>query len=317
LLSDALMTTRDGIVGYWDTGHLATVKRPMSLPDQDLSYLTPLYRGFVLDHVLTRTLEVSQPVKDGKAGKAIVTAKGNTLAEFLRPAPDIFAGQIKHLKTYADLRGDRLGEISVQIDDIVSFFGAIAHLDSGRRRYTLELVNAVQRLCFHVEFMVKHLCRATRPVDLSPFVQPMIQTPAHSSFPNGHATEAFAIATVMHRLRLGKASDPLEGIQTASMEFRLAERIAMNRIVAGVHFPVDTLAGAALGVLIGEAVIAQGNNANVRVIASKTIGHDFDADSDFNLANVHKLLKADNSKTVAQSCIIQEFWTKHVETEWR
>jgi membrane-associated phospholipid phosphatase len=37
----------------------------------------------------------------------------------------------------------------------------------------------------------------------------------------------------------------------------LAERIAANRTVAGVHYPIDSWAGAALGTVIGRAVLAR------------------------------------------------------------
>ena len=35
----------------------------------------------------------------------------------------------------------------------------------------------------------------------------------------------------------------------------LAEHIAVNRTVAGVHYPIDSWAGAALGVAIGQAIL--------------------------------------------------------------
>ena len=80
----------------------------------------------------------------------------------------------------------------------------------------------------------------------------MIPTPDHSSFPSGHAAEAFALATVMHRLMTGDAAT--EGLQVWAMPFRLAHRIAVNRTVAGLHFPVDSAAGAIVGCAIGDAV---------------------------------------------------------------
>ena len=72
------------------------------------------------------------------------------------------------------------------------------YVDSGRvsfefRNYTLELLEAVVRFCIWVEMQIKHICRSARPVHYASRVQPMIQTPDHSTFPSGHATEAFAV----------------------------------------------------------------------------------------------------------------------------
>src|SRR5262249_37944683 len=39
--------------------------------------------------------------------------------------------------------------------------------------------------------------------------------------------------------------------------FKQAERIAVNRTVAGMHFPIDTWAGASLGEAIGQMILAK------------------------------------------------------------
>ena len=48
-------------------------------------------------------------------------------------------------------------------------------------------------------------------------------------------------------------ADPSYGVQL----MRLAARIAINRTVAGVHFPIDSVAGALLGLTLGDYFLAR------------------------------------------------------------
>jgi undecaprenyl-diphosphatase len=65
------------------------------------------------------------------------------------------------------------------------------------------------------------------------------------SFPSGHSATAFACATVLASLA------PRWRVSF----FILAALIAFSRIYNGVHYPTDVLAGSALGVLVGLAVL--------------------------------------------------------------
>jgi undecaprenyl-diphosphatase len=65
------------------------------------------------------------------------------------------------------------------------------------------------------------------------------------SFPSGHSATAFACATVLASLA------PRWRVPF----FVLAALIAFSRIYNGVHYPTDVLAGSALGVLVGLAVL--------------------------------------------------------------
>jgi undecaprenyl-diphosphatase len=78
-----------------------------------------------------------------------------------------------------------------------------------------------------------------------PDVDMLVSRPHSASFPSGHAATSFACATVLAafepRLRV-----PL---------YALAALIALSRTYVGVHFPLDVLAGAAWGLLVGYAVV--------------------------------------------------------------
>ena len=197
---------------------------------------------------------------------------GKTICKIARPTPAFLKKQMVLVRNYADLRADRIPEISIQTGDILSFFGANAQLNGSRRRATLEVLGLVQDLCVQLEMLVKHLCWRPRPIDFAPYVQPVIQTPDHSTYPSGHATEAYALAATLFRLQTGKPA--AEGIAAKDMWFRVAHRIAVNRTIAGVHFPVDSAAGAVLGAMIADAAfaVANGGTASVMHVEKNGVG---------------------------------------------
>ncbi|WP_422370155.1 phosphatase PAP2 family protein [Hoeflea sp.] len=160
--------------------------------------------------------------------------------------------QLAYVRGYSDLRIDRSAEIQVQLEDILSFFGQAARLNSRDREATLETLALVQGLCIPLEMQIKHGTWMPRPAEIDPRVLPVIQTPDHSSFPAGHAVEPFAVATVLDRLMFPTASD---GLTAWRLPYRIAHRIALNRVIAGVHFPIDIIAGAVVGIAIGEAFL--------------------------------------------------------------
>jgi hypothetical protein len=95
----------------------------------------------------------------------------------------------------------------------------------------------------------------------------VIQTPIHGSFPSGHCTEAHAVAWVLNELVTQHSTNADAKIQLRETLMRQAARIAINRTVAGVHFPVDSMAGQMLGFTVGEYFIArakpEANTTNV------------------------------------------------------
>ena len=128
-----------------------------------------------------------------------------------------------------------------------------------------------------VHMRVKHALACRRPIEYSAQVQPMILTPAHGALPSGHATETFAAAFVLWKL-LGKTGDDEK--RWGKQLMRLAARVAINRTVAGVHFPVDSAAGAILGITLGRYLLARCSGAS-DYVAWSFDGATYPADQDF------------------------------------
>jgi undecaprenyl-diphosphatase len=74
-----------------------------------------------------------------------------------------------------------------------------------------------------------------------PDVDTLVARPHSSSFPSGHAATSFACATVL------SAFEPRFRVPL----YLLATLIALSRTYVGVHFPLDVLAGAAWGLVVG------------------------------------------------------------------
>jgi len=68
--------------------------------------------------------------------------------------------------------------------------------------------------------------------------KPLVHPPHDGSFPSGHATVSFACATVLS----------FYAPRAAPAFFVLAAAIAWSRVYVGVHYPLDVLGGAVLGV---------------------------------------------------------------------
>jgi undecaprenyl-diphosphatase len=88
---------------------------------------------------------------------------------------------------------------------------------------------------------LKKLSQRPRPCQIEPHCWSNILPPDQFSFPSGHTMTAFSIALV-----LSYFYPSLEGVL-----FFLAISIALSRIVLGMHFLSDVLAGIVLGITLG------------------------------------------------------------------
>jgi len=114
-----------------------------------------------------------------------------------------------------------------------------AAVDRGRRREWL--TSAAGVVAAHAaSIAVKRVVRRPRPDD--PSVEVLVGTPSRLSFPSAHATSTTA-AAVMYSGLTGRRLEPV-----------LVPPMLASRLVLGVHYPSDVLAGAALGGVLGALV---------------------------------------------------------------
>ena len=67
------------------------------------------------------------------------------------------------------------------------------------------------------------------------------------SFPSGHTTEAFAVATVI--------SEHYESLWVRLTSYGLATAVGYARMNSDAHWASDVLAGAAIGTFVGQVVV--------------------------------------------------------------
>jgi undecaprenyl-diphosphatase len=93
---------------------------------------------------------------------------------------------------------------------------------------------------------IKALVDRERPSQHFAAPKTLVPAPHDASFPSGHAATSFAAATIL------TATLP----RFWPLWFLLAVAIAFSRVYVGVHYPLDVVAGAALGAVIALLLLA-------------------------------------------------------------
>jgi undecaprenyl-diphosphatase len=119
-----------------------------------------------------------------------------------------------------------------------------ALVDARRRPLYLRAMRTVI-LAYLANIGLKYVVRRPRPVLEG--LPALSSTVTSLSFPSAHSTTSFAAARTLTRAGDGLPVGPVYALATA---------MAVSRIYAGVHYPTDVAAGAALGTAI--AVLLDG-----------------------------------------------------------
>ena len=131
---------------------------------------------------------------------------------------------------------------------ISATFEAHFHFTEKTHRDTVQLVRSVVFIGAAIVFYAKEQFRRARPSQYDPsLITPgnrVIDMPAHPSYPSGHSFQSHLVACALSAV----------GLDSEAL-INLADSIALNREIAGLHYPSDSEAGTELAAQIWPLLI--------------------------------------------------------------
>ncbi|MEP7303750.1 MAG: phosphatase PAP2 family protein [Caldimonas sp.] len=249
--ADATATFFGAIQAHSSTSRTRKLKdeeRPALSPSPGAEYSNLwLYdsalRRYLISRVLIDRLELVYR-SDPNGNPQIVcrdrNCPGADLVVITRPTDAMAAAQAQLVLAAADHRNAQREQILAQCEGMPGFFLAERGIGLQTKASTVELLLVMAETLECILHAMKHTFAVKRPVSYETVV-PMIEAPQHFSFPGGHSSLAFALFWFLNEAGV------LPGPYSAHL-LNLALIVSQNRVVAGVHYPMDTIGGAVLGI---------------------------------------------------------------------
>ncbi len=146
----------------------------------------------------------------------------------------------KTTKRYAD--GDGFDYLEQRMEALVK------SMPKAKAAKVRKAFKAAKKLASHATSAAKKHFDRTRPANQAGSgLDPSIATPKSKSFPSGHTSHAFAYAEVLAEV------DPAN----ANTYRDVAQQVAYSRVVGGVHYPSDIVAGSYVGTRAARRALEQ------------------------------------------------------------
>jgi membrane-associated phospholipid phosphatase len=178
--------------------------------------------------------------------------------------PAVVGGELDNLvKAAQNERADALDEILTQSNEFISYFLNLLTTSPAGYPKTTRVLHAASQVGLLAVMHWKGVYQRPRPTQLCPALLPPIAVPGHAAYPSGHSTQAHLMALSVAQVFADiPAAAPLIVDLTA-----LADRIARNREIAGVHYPSDSEAG----VTLAQKIHAQWNGLKADSLYKTTV----------------------------------------------
>jgi membrane-associated phospholipid phosphatase len=138
-----------------------------------------------------------------------------------------------------------MSEILAQYDSAPFFWLRMMGLTKGSKPATIRLGHVCLRIGEMVAIFYKKIFLRPRPNIICPALQPPLGPPGHPAFPSGHALQGWLLTKWLVEITGG----PGTSIYQTQLEW-LAERVAINRERAGIHYRSDSIAGKHLAQIV-------------------------------------------------------------------
>lgn len=157
--------------------------------------------------------------------------------------------ELSILNTIQNIRSEALDKFMVTISASgnlsliwIAFIIIFLSSDDLKKEGKIMIIGFILNILL-VNILIKNLVARPRPYEVAGFTDLLVHKLSDNSFPSGHTSYAFTMATIINLMDRKKLLKYFTNI--------LAILMAFSRLYLYVHFPTDVLAGAVAGIIIG------------------------------------------------------------------